>query len=74
MLAAASNAASQPVPNAPKKAAIETVLVTAKRRQLLGRASTASEGVVDDTELQLTPAYRPGQLLETVPGPGGHPA
>jgi outer membrane receptor protein involved in Fe transport len=68
MLAAASNAASQPVPNAPKKAAIETVLVTAKRRQLLGRASTASEGVVDDTELQLTPAYRPGQLLETVPG------
>ncbi len=51
-----------------KEAAVETVVVTAKRRQLLGRASTASEGVVDDTELQLTPAYRPGQLLETVPG------
>jgi hypothetical protein len=31
-------------------------------------ASTASEGVVDDQELQLTPDFRPGQLLETVPG------
>jgi TonB-dependent Receptor Plug Domain len=34
----------------------------------LGVASTASEGVVADPEIQLTPAYRPGQLLETVPG------
>jgi outer membrane receptor protein involved in Fe transport len=47
---------------------IENVTVTAKRRQLLGHASTASEGVVDAEELRLTPAYRPGQLLETVPG------
>jgi hypothetical protein len=36
--------------------------------ELLGTASSASEGVVSDTEMQLTPAYRPGQLLETVPG------
>jgi oxalate decarboxylase/phosphoglucose isomerase-like protein (cupin superfamily) len=36
--------------------------------ELLGTASTASEGVVDDQELQLAPQYRPGQLLETVPG------
>jgi outer membrane receptor protein involved in Fe transport len=49
-------------------AAIETVTVTAARRALMGTASTASEGVVEDDELQLTPAYRPGQLLETVPG------
>jgi len=48
--------------------AIETVTVTAKRLQLQGTASTASEGMVTDTELQLTPEYRPGQLLETVPG------
>ena len=47
---------------------LEQILVTASRRNLLGRASTASEGVVNDQELQLTPAYRPGQLLETVPG------
>lgn len=45
-----------------------TIVVTAERRKLLGTAGTASEGVVSDEELQLTPAYRPGQLLETVPG------
>ena len=48
--------------------AIETITVTAQRLELLGVASTASEGVVTDQEVQLTPAYRPGQLLETVPG------
>jgi hypothetical protein len=31
-------------------------------------SSSVSEGVVADQELQLTPQYRPGQLLETVPG------
>jgi outer membrane receptor protein involved in Fe transport len=47
---------------------MEEVTVTAPRLELLGTATTASEGVVDDQEIQLTPAYRPGQLLETVPG------
>ena len=51
-------------PNAP----LQEVTVTAKRLDLLGTAATASEGVVTDQELQLTPGYRPGQLLETVPG------
>jgi outer membrane receptor protein involved in Fe transport len=47
---------------------MEEVTVTAPRRELLGTASTASEGVVEDQEIQLTPDYRPGQILETVPG------
>ena len=47
---------------------LEEVTVTADRLELLGTASTASEGVVSDEELQLAPVYRPGQLLETVPG------
>ena len=47
---------------------LQEVTVTAQRLELLGTADTASEGVVDDQELQLTPQYRPGQLLETVPG------
>ncbi len=47
---------------------IQEITVTAERLELLGTASTASEGVVADQELQLTPSYRPGQLLETVPG------
>ena len=44
------------------------VIVTAARRELIGTTSTASEGVVVNDELALTPAFRPGQLLETVPG------
>jgi hypothetical protein len=44
------------------------VTVTAARLELIGSASTASEGVVVDQEIQQTPAYRPGQVLETVPG------
>jgi outer membrane receptor protein involved in Fe transport len=47
---------------------LEQVTVTAARLSLLGTASTASEGVVADREIQLAPTYRPGQLLETVPG------
>jgi hypothetical protein len=47
---------------------LEEVVITAERLELLGTASTASEGVVADQELQLAPQYRPGQLLETVPG------
>jgi outer membrane receptor protein involved in Fe transport len=43
-------------------------VVTAERLKLIGIATTASEGVVVNDELALAPAYRPGQLLETVPG------
>ena len=47
---------------------LQEITVTAQRLALLGTADTASEGVVDDQELQLAPQYRSGQLLETVPG------
>ena len=47
---------------------LDTVVVTAARLELIGTASTASEGIVVHDELALTPAFRPGQLLETVPG------
>jgi outer membrane receptor protein involved in Fe transport len=47
---------------------LQEITVSAQRLELLGTAATASEGVVDDLELQLAPHYRPGQLLETVPG------
>lgn len=48
--------------------ALDEVVVTAERLHLTGTATTASEGVVVNDELALLPAYRPGQLLETVPG------
>ena len=46
----------------------ETITVTGNRLDLLGTAATSSQGVVTQDELALLPAYRPGQLLETVPG------
>jgi hypothetical protein len=47
---------------------VSGLVVTAPRIDLIGKVLTASEGVIDGKELQLTPAYRPSQLLETVPG------
>jgi outer membrane receptor protein involved in Fe transport len=47
---------------------IQEVKVTASRENLLGVASTASQGAVTPEELELRPAYRVGQLLESVPG------
>jgi outer membrane receptor protein involved in Fe transport len=58
-MGAASSDASKP---------LSEITVTARRIDLIGQASTASEGVIADQEIQLTPAYRPGQILETVPG------
>jgi outer membrane receptor protein involved in Fe transport len=47
---------------------LQPITVTAERLQLIGHTTTASEGVVVNDELALAPVYRPGQLLETVPG------
>ncbi len=64
-------AAGDPTP--PADAAVsaselQPITVTAERLRLIGSATTASEGVVVNDELALAPVYRPGQLLETVPG------
>ena len=47
---------------------LQEVSVTASRLDLLGNATTASQGSVTEQELDLRPAYRVGQLLESVPG------
>ena len=44
------------------------VIVTASRADLLGKATTASEGSITRDEVALRPIYRPGQLFESVPG------
>ena len=73
-MACASTHADQTLVPSPTDAAntapgsLQEITVTAQRLELLGMAATASEGMVDDQELQLAPQYRPGQLLETVPG------
>jgi len=47
---------------------LSEVTITASRLNLLGTTDTASQGSVTQEELDLRPAYRVGQLLETVPG------
>ncbi len=44
------------------------VVVTASRLNLLGLATSASQGVVTRQEIELRPIFRVGQLFETVPG------
>ena len=50
------------------KAPTVSEVVVTSRADLLGLARTASQGVVTRQELELRPAYRVGQLLETIPG------
>jgi hypothetical protein len=47
---------------------VSEVIVTASRVDLLGHATTASQGAVTKEEIDLRPIYRIGQLYETVPG------
>lgn len=44
------------------------IVVTASRTDLLGKASTASQGSITQKEVALRPIYRPGQLFESIPG------
>jgi outer membrane receptor protein involved in Fe transport len=60
--------AATPAPHPVPAGAIEQIVVTASRINLLGHASTASQGSITKKELELRPVYRVGQLLETVPG------
>src|SRR4051794_29301612 len=53
---------------APTAPQVSEVVVTASTLDLLGVATTSSEGAVTKQELELRPVYRVGQLLETVPG------
>ncbi len=47
---------------------LDAVEVVAGRQQLLGTATTASEGRVSAEQLKNRPLLRPAELLETVPG------
>ena len=47
---------------------VKEVVVTASRGNMLGRAVTASQGVITQKEVELRPIARIGQLYETVPG------
>jgi outer membrane receptor protein involved in Fe transport len=66
---AAAAAAVAPAPPTPDTDdTLSEVVITSDRLNLIGTATTSSQGVILNDELALTPAYRPGQLEETVPG------
>ena len=44
------------------------IVVTASRLDLLGSATTASQGHVTQQEIALRPITRPGELFESIPG------
>jgi len=45
-----------------------TIIVTASRPDLLGKAQTASQGTVTRAEVELRPIYRASELFESIPG------
>ena len=49
---------------------VSEVVITASTLDLIGKATTSSEGAVTKQELELRPVFRVGQLLETIPGLG----
>ena len=73
---AAGAAWGQAAPNTPVRitanstspTVVSEVVVTASKADLLGVATTASQGTITAEEVKLRPAYRPGQLLESIPG------
>ena len=49
-------------------AVLPTVQVQGSRNSVLGEAATANEGVVTQQQLDARAVYRPGELLEAMPG------
>ena len=53
---------------APPPPANADIVVTASRADLLGKATTASQGTITRKEVELRPIYRAAQLYESIPG------
>lgn len=47
---------------------LKDIIIRANARELIGTASSANEGTVLKQQLDARTVYRPGELLETVPG------
>lgn len=47
---------------------IEEIQIMGRKLNLVGQASTASEGIVSQEEISIRPLLRTGEVLETVPG------
>lgn len=65
---AAATLALLTTPMARAEDAPPQIVVTASRQDLLGAATTASQGTISRAEVELRPIYRAGQVFESVPG------
>ena len=63
-----SHAQTAPAAKPSKNTTVSEVVVTASRANLLGVATTASQGSITRKEAELRPIFRIGQLYETIPG------
>lgn len=61
-------AMAQNAPAAPADTRLAPIEVKSSRNSVLGEAATANEGVVTQQQLEARTVYRPGELLEAVPG------
>lgn len=64
----AQDAVSRPAVPTPTPAATEQIVVVGRAEDLLGSASTSSEGTIGAAELAERPISRRGEVLEAVPG------
>ena len=60
--------AQSPLPAPTSGPSLAPVVIQSSRSSVLGDAGTASEGVVTQQQLDARTVYRPGELLEAVPG------
>lgn len=65
---AAQQIESRPAGDSARAQVVDSLVVTGRHEDLIGLASTASEGRVGAVDLRLRPITREGELLETVPG------
>ncbi len=69
---AQTNPGSPNSPNSPNSPSnppsLATITIESSRNSVLGEAGTANEGVVTQQQLDARTVYRPGELLEAVPG------
>jgi hypothetical protein len=68
LLAAASRARAQAVPDADNPTVLGQVVVYGREDSLIGEADSPSQGQVGEAELAARPFLRRGELLEVVPG------
>ena len=67
-LATSAHGQTPPAPKPAPGNTVSEVVVTASRTNLLGVATTASQGSITRKEAELRPIFRIGQLYETIPG------